>query len=308
MTGIAIVVPVHNRRETTLNFLRQLPEIGVEGVSLKAIIVDDGSTDGTSDAIRKQYPEVTILYGDGNLWWTGAVKKGAEHALQHGYETILIMNDDLELDRNFLAELLNVARSHPNALVSSIKLNRKKDGQEQIIAAGFKVTGMFKEIETLHADEPYRVDMAEVLECDLLTGSSLLIPGSVFRKIGMFDNDRFPHGYGDFEFTWRASLAGFRCLVAAQSRVYTEYNQNYTNRYLIKSTRKDYLRNLFNKTKYGYGFASLSQVSYMHKPFLLGTVLYIRRLLGLTRKVLMKVFLPNKVLRMLVRERNLSET
>jgi GT2 family glycosyltransferase len=308
MTEIAVVVPVHNRRKTTLNFLQQLPEIGVEGISLKTIIVDDGSTDGTSEVIREQYPEVIVLSGDGNLWWTGAVRMGAEYALHNGYENILIMNDDLELDCSFLAELLNVARSHPNALVSSIKLNRKKDRQEQVIAAGFKVAGMFKEIETLHADEPYQADMAEVLECDLLTGSSLLIPASVFQKIGMFDNKRFPHGYGDFEFTWRARLAGFRCLVATRSRIYTEYNQNYTNRYLIKSSRKDYVRNLFNKTKYGYGFYSLAQVSYMHKPFLIGTILYIRRLLGLMRRIFMKVFLPNKVLRMLVRERNLTET
>lgn len=307
MTPIAVVVPVFNRRETTLNFLRQLPEIGVEGVTLHAIIVDDGSTDGTSEAIRERYPEATVLNGDGNLWWTGAVRKGAEYALQQGHESILIMNDDLELDRNFLAELLKVAKVNPNALVSSIKLNRKQGGQEQIIAAGFKVTGMFREIETLHADEPYRVDMPEVLACDLLTGSSMLIPASVFRKIGMFDNEHFPHGYGDFEFTLRASLAGFPCLVATRSRIYTEYNQNYTNRYLVKSTRKDYLRNLFNKTKFGYGFGSLRQISYMHKPFLLGTILYIRRLLGLTRKILMKVFLPNKVLRKLVREKNLSE-
>lgn len=308
MTDIAVVVPVFNRRETTLNFLRQLPEIGVEGVSLKAIIVDDGSTDGTPEAIREQYPEARVLNGDGNLWWTGAVRKGVEYALQHGHEAILIMNDDLELDRNFLAELLNVAKVNPNALVSSIKLNRKKDGREQIITAGFKVAGMLREIETSHADEPYRVEMPEVLECDLLTGSSLLIPASVFRKIGMFDNERFPHGYGDFEFTLRASQAGFRCLVATRSHIYTEYNQNYTDRYLIRSTRKDFLRNLFNKTKFGYGFASLRQIAYMHKPFMLGTILYIRRLLGLTRKILMKVFLPNKVLRMLVRENNLTET
>ena len=142
----------------------------------------------------------------------------------------------------------------------------------------------------------------------MLTGSSLLIPANVFRKVGAFDNERYPHGYGDFEFTLRASLAGFQCLVASRSHIYTEYNQNYSDRYLVRSTRKDYLRNLFNKTKYGYGFASLRQISYMHKPFLIGTILYIRRLAGLTKKILMKVVLPNNVLRILVRADNLPET
>jgi len=308
MNQIAVVVPIYNRRETTLNFLRQLEEINDDGVCLQVVIINDGSTDGTPEAIQQQHPQTIVLHGDGNLWWTGAVRMGAEFALQQGYSTILIMNDDLELDSTFLVELLKVARANPDTLVSSIKLNRKEDGQQQIIAAGFEITGFFKEIVPLHGDEPYREGMPEVMECDLLTGSSLLIPAPVFANIGMFDNRRYPHGYGDFEFTLRASLAGYKCLVATKSRIYTEYNQNYTDRYLIRSTRGDFLRNLFNKTKFGYGFASLRQVCFMHKPFWLGAIHFSRRALGLTRKILMKVFLPNKMLRLFIHERNLSET
>ncbi len=307
MTEIAVVVPVYNRKDITLNYLRQLPDIAVSGVSLKPIIIDDGSTDGTGAAICEQYPDATVLPGDGNLWWTGAVKMGAEHALQQGYQRILLMNDDLDLDKNFLAELLKAADQNPDALVSSIKLNKRQDGTEQIITAGFKVTGWLREIEIVAADQPYSTDLPDVLECDVLTGSSLLIPASVFRKIGLFDNKHFPHNHGDFEFTLRASLAGLRCLVATKSRIYTEYNQNYTDRYLIRSSRQDYLRNLFNKTKFCYGFESLYRLSYLHKPFLPGTILFGRRLLGLVKRILMKIFLPNSILRTLINEPNLAE-
>lgn len=308
MKRIAVVVPVHNRKETTLHFLWQMHNLMHAGVNLEFIIVDDGSTDGTSPAIRLQYPEVTILSGDGNLWWTGAVKLGVQFALQNNYDAVLIMNDDLVLDKDFLTELFKVAEAYPDALVSSIKMNKQKDGKELIITAGFKVAGILKEIVALHADEPYRSDMNPVVECDLLTGSSLLIPVGVFRKIGPFNAKQFPHGFGDFEFTRRASLAGFSCLVATRSRIYTEYNQNYTLRYLIRSSRKDYLLNLFSSTKYGYGFTGLRQLSYMHKNFLIGTILYLRRLIGLTRNILMKIFLPNKVLRAFVDEKNITET
>lgn len=307
MTEIAVVVPVHNRKDVTLNYLRQLPDITAEGVTLTAIIVDDGSTDGTEEAIRRQFPQTVVLKGDGNLWWTGAIKMGVEYALAHAFESILIMNDDLELDHRFLAELLKVADQYPDALVSSIKLNKTKDGREQIIAAGFKIAGFLQEIEIVKPDEIYNENMPEILECDILTGSSLLIPAKVFHAIGMFDNAKYPHGFGDFEFTLRASQAGFKCLVATRSRIYTEYNQNYPNRYLIWSTRKDFLRNLFSKTKFSYGFFALYQICFMRKPFIIGVIHYCRRLLGLFKKILMKMLLPNKLLRILVNENHLNE-
>ena len=310
MINIAVIVPVHNRKNVTLEFLRQLYEIATvsDGLDLTVIVVDDGSTDNTSQAIRESFPNVVILRGDGNLWWTGAVRKGTEYALAQNQEKLLIMNDDLELDKDFLTELLAVANDNPDALVSSIKLNRVSSGDARIITAGFRIQGRLQEIVAIASDEPYREAMDPVLECDLLTGSSLLIPAKVFRKIGMFDDRNYPHGYGDYEFTRRASIAGFACLVATRSRIYTDYNQNYTTRYLIRSSRVEYLCNLFSRKKFGYGFASLRQIAYLHKPFLLGTALYMRRLIGLFRNVIFKIFLPRRLLRVLVRERHLSDS
>ena len=45
------------------------------------LIVDDGSNDGTQQIVKETYPEVEILSGDGNLWWTGAMHLGVEYIL-----------------------------------------------------------------------------------------------------------------------------------------------------------------------------------------------------------------------------------
>lgn len=297
--NIAVIVPVHNRKEVTLNFLRQFRALSLnhENARFTIIMVDDGSTDGTSVAITERYPDVTVLHGDGNLWWTGAVKMGVEYALNGDYESVLIMNDDLELDDKFLSELLKVSHEYPDALVSSIKLDKSTGGREQIITAGVRVVGLLRRMETLYVGEPYRPSIGELLECDILTGSSLLIPTDVFRQIGGFDEKKFPHQWGDFEFTRRASLAGFRCLVATRSKVYTEYNSNYALPYLLKSTRREYLRNLFDNTKYFYGFRSTAKASYMHKNFLAGTIVFLNGLLSILKRTALKIILPNVVLR-----------
>jgi GT2 family glycosyltransferase len=66
-TRVAAIVPVYNRRETTLQALRSLSRIDRTGVDFRIFIVDDGSTDGTAQAIEKEFPDVVIVHGDGNL-------------------------------------------------------------------------------------------------------------------------------------------------------------------------------------------------------------------------------------------------
>lgn len=295
---IAAIIPVHNRRVTTLKCLEQLKtKVATDGATLQIIVVDDGSTDDTSEAIEKVYPDVTILKGDGNLWWTGAINKGVEYALSQDCDYVLTLNDDLELDEHFLTELLNVARQYPAALLSSIKSRVNDSGQRQVLTAGFKIVGVLRQITALHAGEDLTPSIIGTLECDMLTGASLLIPKEVFRKIGVFNEKTFPHNWGDLEFTRRASLSGFQCLTVTSSSVYTEANQNYLLPYLINSSRLDYLKNLFNSTKYFYGFSALWRASFMHRPPLIGSIVFIRGALGTLQRLMFKLLLPNMVLR-----------
>lgn len=294
---IAVIIPVFNRRETTLSYLKQMGQLDHAGAELTFVVVDDASTDGTGDAIRSQYPDTIVLQGSGNLWWTGAINVGVQHALQGTYDAVLIMNDDVDVDPGFLAPLLKVAEENPGSLVSSITLHKDEEGRVAILNCGFKRMGLFGDIHTLHAGEPYSDKLDEAVRCDILTGASLFIPIRVFKKIGIFDSRSFPHNWGDFEFTLRASLNGFPCLAASKSIIFTEYNTNYPALYLFRSTRRQYLRNLFDYRKFVYGFEAIRKTSYMHRPFWLGTLLYLRRLMGLLKSVALKLILSREQLR-----------
>jgi len=67
---VAVVVPVYNKIELTIRFLESFQQITYPNYSM--IIVDDGSRDGTAEILRARFPEVIVLKGDGNLWWSGA--------------------------------------------------------------------------------------------------------------------------------------------------------------------------------------------------------------------------------------------
>lgn len=296
---IAIIIPVHNRKNETLACLKQLANIDRCEHVIDIIIVDDGSTDNTGEAIRQLYPEVIIVKGDGNLWWTGAINVGVKYALDHAYEYVLLLNDDLVYEKSFLCKLTAIAENRKQALVSSLKLFKMDNSNPTIITAGFRTKGYFKEITNTMQGEVYETDeMEDILEREILTGASLLIPCKVFTDIGIFDYDRFPHNWGDLEFTWRAHLKGYECLVSTKSHVYGEFNPNYHKTYIVNATRLDYLKNLFDDRKFSYGFKFLYHKAYMHRTFVMGTIIYIKGMVGLLRNVLIKTVFPTSLIKL----------
>ncbi|WP_051030555.1 glycosyltransferase family 2 protein [Halothece sp. PCC 7418] len=110
---VYIIIPVHNRKNITLKCLETLKQCG-DLDRYYTIVVDDGSTDGTSEAITNLYPEVTILTGDGNLWWTGAIRKGMEYAYERGAEYFIWLNDDTFPYNNAIPFLVQKCRENVN--------------------------------------------------------------------------------------------------------------------------------------------------------------------------------------------------
>jgi GT2 family glycosyltransferase len=93
-SNVEIVIPVHNRRETTLQALRSLSRIESDTFTFHVIIVDDGSTDGTTEVIRKQFPDVQIVIGDGTLHYAAGTNRGIVEALNSKPDYVLVANDD----------------------------------------------------------------------------------------------------------------------------------------------------------------------------------------------------------------------
>jgi len=78
---IEIVTPVRNRKAITLQCLRSLSRIDRTDLEVHVIVVDDGSTDGTSESIRERFPEIEVVQGDGKLFYTGGTNRGIQAAL-----------------------------------------------------------------------------------------------------------------------------------------------------------------------------------------------------------------------------------
>src|ERR1700751_1054488 len=92
---VFILLPVHNRKTITLQFVNRLKKQTHQNFQL--ILVDDGSTDGTADAVLSELPNTKVIRGDGNLWWGGGLQAGVDYLKQSCVDSdpiVLMINDD----------------------------------------------------------------------------------------------------------------------------------------------------------------------------------------------------------------------
>jgi len=123
MMKIWICIPVFNRIEFTLKCLATMKAQIFQNFTV--VICDHGSTDGTTERIKRDYPETVVINTDSNLWWTGAMNRCVEYVLQQAAtdDYLLTLNNDTELPSNYLAKFADYAAKYPHAILTSVVLD-----------------------------------------------------------------------------------------------------------------------------------------------------------------------------------------
>lgn len=265
---IYVAIPVFNRkaylRDCLLSLRNQTDQ------SFKVIVTDDGSTDGTSEMLRTEFPEVTVLQGDGNLWWTGAINMAVSHALTLCAEEdmILVLNDDLVVPADYIENFYALAKRHPDALIGSVVTDIHN--RDLIASGGVKInwlTGKARGINdgtslATFGKGYYRDDVS------YLTGRGVLIPSKVFRQLGIYNNKHYQQ-CGDTELPIRAQKAGYKLLVSYDVPVYSyvknEGHINHMDRYSWKMLKKYFFDVRSNvNLRYRFWFAMDSTRNIIH--------------------------------------------
>jgi GT2 family glycosyltransferase len=205
---LATLITCHNRRETTLRCLRALFECRLpDDVQLHVLLVDDGSTDGTGEAVRGTYPQVEVLPGDGSLYWTGGMRKAFAVAMGRRFDHYLWLNDDTCLYQETLAALLGVAAEvqaagHKAAIVVGSTHSR---GGGPVNYGGIRKKWRHLNRELVEPQET-------AIPCETMHGNCVLVPHEIAQRVGNLD-PAFIHTIGDIDYGLRASQAGFLILV-----------------------------------------------------------------------------------------------
>lgn len=215
------LMPVHNRMEYTRECLRCFEQQDYPHINV--VVIDDGSTDGTAAMLHREFPRVTVLRGNGKLWWTGSMWRGVEHVqrVAHRDDYVLCINNDTTFDKDYVSTLVRVSREHGGALVGSL-LRSWTD--RSLISIGPVIAWRDAEVSELATKtvDAERLCAQETIETlDALPGRGTLVPLRVFRRVGNFRRWLLPHYAADYEFSARAKRRGEKLVLSTRAVVYT---------------------------------------------------------------------------------------
>lgn len=237
---IIALAACRNRRAKTVAAVGDLVSQGLQQkIELTVVLVDDGSSDGTREAITKLYPEVKILRGSGDLFWAGGMRYGWHAYVEtRKFDALLVFNDDIRLAPDALHDLIvgyRSAKAMQGPLVAVAGAFRDPSTEEVTYGGALRSSVW----------HPLRFKVAEpsgqLQEVDTLNMNLALISYASLNKIG-FLSDYFIHRGGDTEYGLKLRKVGGSVWLTPKSLGWCRRNQYPFFKYDLTRT----LREQFN--------------------------------------------------------------
>jgi len=209
-TKVVILLPVHNRRTTTEKFIRQLNAQTYPDQHL--VLIDDGSTDGTAAEVKAIYQHpVDVIQGNGRLWWGGALHQAYKwlggNWPCNAADAVLIINDDVRLENDFIEKGLRILSENERSLLFAIN---HPLGDAGPIDKGFAIHWDKLDIRQRKTGE----------EVDSCSSRGLFMSMADFLRSGGFRPRLLPHYLSDIEFTYRLKKNGTRIVMDDRLSLY----------------------------------------------------------------------------------------
>ncbi len=216
---VAIVVLNHNGKDLLLKCLRclMMTNYGI----IKIVVVDNGSSDGSVEAVERFFPSVKVISNSHNAGVAGGRNIGLNWIRANIAPTyIIFLDNDTQVEPAAVGSLIEVADRDPSIGLVAPKAFHQR-GDRQLLSAGGMhfnpYTGCLRDVATGECDRGQYEKIREIQACP---GFAFLVRTTVFDKIKGFDDNFNPYGWEDVDLSLRASQAGYRILYAPNSVVY----------------------------------------------------------------------------------------
>ncbi len=213
---VAAIVLNYNGKDVTLQALASLSAMTYGAFDL--IVVDNGSSDGSADAIAEQFPQVLQVRTDVNLGAAGGCNLGFRYALEQSYDYLLILNNDIEVAPEMLSELVALAEVDPQIGCVGPKEYYYWDRQ-RLWSAGGRIR--FREAITRERGDG-EIDEGQYdrdEQVDYINGCAMLIRRQAMLDVGLWD-PLFHLAVEDADFCRRLQARGWTCWYAHRARLW----------------------------------------------------------------------------------------
>lgn len=262
---IYICIPAYNRLELTIACVKSIQQQSYSDYEI--VICEHSPGYETYNKLKKEFPDIVLLKGDESMWWTAATNLCITYVLKNCSDAdyVLTINNDTELDSDCIRKLIRTSEKYSSSIVGSVNLLiDKKNKIEPSALHKRKVFG----VELYSSVNQWEDSINEFSGCisvDALSGKGVLMPVTVYKTLGLYNDELLPHYHADTEFTIRAKRGGYNLYLNYDAKTFSHHTEtgiSARNSSMsisafiesfssIKSTR--HLTTLKNRTRLLYG-------------------------------------------------------
>jgi GT2 family glycosyltransferase len=240
---IVVLILTKDQRDKTLLCLRHL--LKIQEPVFQVLVWDNGSEDGTADAIRAAFPQVFVHRHPSNLGVAGGRNAAAQLAIQQLSPThLLFLDNDIRVEPGFVRGLLDPFFQVEHLGQTQAKLRFADDPQRLNDAGGCQINFVLGRTRPVGFGEIDKGQYDKPKQC-VACGGAMLVRADVFQELGGFDTQFNPFGPEDLDFSLRLSKVGYVALYAPGAVGYHQvshsYGAGYTENYARHKVRHWFL-------------------------------------------------------------------
>ena len=223
MPQIYVIIVTYNAMKWASTCFSSLRK---SSLPIQTIVVDNGSTDGTQDFIKENFPEVDFIQSQENLGFGKANNLAIEKAYQNGADFFYLMNQDAWIFEDSMQKLIDVYEKHPKKEEIGILSPMHLDGSEKLLDRHFEVylsrnTQINRLLSNIYFEEA-----KPFYEIDFINAAHWMLPRKTIEDVGGFSPFYF-HGGEDYDYVNRVTFQGKKILVCTKSKVVHDAVQDY---------------------------------------------------------------------------------
>jgi GT2 family glycosyltransferase len=214
--SVAIIVVNWNGYEFTKACMVSLSKVLYP--NFKVILVDNASTDVQDKNLKDNFKEVIYLQNTENLGFTGGNNRGIKYAIENNFEYIMLLNNDTEVEADFLDMLIDKISILPQVGAIQPKMLFMHDKSRIWNAGGiyFSLLGWPK---TIGENVKDKARYNKPKEVDWITGCCFLVKASVVKRVGML-NERYFIYFEDVDWSFRIKSSGYKLYYEPAAVIY----------------------------------------------------------------------------------------
>ena len=213
---IAIIIINWNTYQLTFNCLKSLEDCSYK--NKKVFFVDNGSTDGSGDKIALEFSEINYIKNEKNEGFTGANNKALKVILKQNFDYVLLLNNDTEVNPNFLSLLVARTESDKN-LAATQPLILDLPHKKTIWNAGGSFNTFFGLSKTRLKGVTYKPKLKIQTFTNWISGCCILVKIQAIKEVGLLDNHFFAY-FEDVDWSIRMKNQGYKLGVVPKSIIY----------------------------------------------------------------------------------------